>query len=113
MGRLLVSGFWGSPFQGDVDVVPGGMLVRHIPAWVDMDVLMQDSVIEVQNAPVVQGDQPGCGLMQKIPVVGDDEQGLLQTVEQGDEVMPGIRVEPSCGFVQEQGLRLHGQDSGQ
>ena len=53
------------------------------------------------------------GVIEKFRLMGDDHVSDVQVLENVDEAMPGGLIEAGGGFVLQEQLRLHGQDSGQ
>lgn len=59
------------------------------------------------------GEVLGRGLRQKIPVVRNGYARGVQAAQYVDNALAGIVVEPVGGFIQQQGLGLHGHDRGE
>jgi hypothetical protein len=51
-------------------------------------------------------------MLQKMIFVGNDHKSNLQVLQNVDETVLGLLIQSGGGFIQEQQLRLHGQDGG-
>lgn len=70
-------------------------------------------VITAMQMTVLKGIEMGGGPGQKIPVMGDDDMGLGQPLEDISQAIPGGRVQIVGRLVKQEQSRLHGKDSGQ
>lgn len=55
----------------------------------------------------------GRGLRQEVPVVGNDDTGRGKGFQDADDPLPGFRIQPVGGLVEQQGFRLHHKDRSQ
>lgn len=90
------------------------VLVGHISADVGVQMLVEDIPILGFQASILQGVELLGGVVEKIPIVGDDNQPQVQLVfDDLQDVLAGIGIQACGWFIQKQGLGLHGQDGGQ
>ena len=78
-----------------------------------MHVAMRQMRDVAHEMAVFHGHELRRGLGQKIPVVGDDDPGRGQRMQNLDDALPGLRVQAVGGFVQQEDPGPHGQDRGQ
>ena len=78
-----------------------------VPVLVDLEGVTFQQAAMIK--PVKSIAEPG----KKVPVMGDEKKGLIETGENIQQAMATVMVEIVGGFIHEQDGGLHGQDRGQ
>jgi hypothetical protein len=86
------------------------VVVGVVAGWVEVPVDVKVRILTTMDMAGLDGVQCRRGMVEKVPVVGDDHLGESEPLENGNKPLPGLWIEVVGRFIEEEQFRSHGED---